>query len=600
MAVNDDMEAVFKSSRTNYDSIPDNTVGVDPESGNPVPLGATPAGVRDDIDARLSEGEMVMPQDVVNYYGIKFFEDLRAEAKRGYSDMAANGRIGGEPVGMEMIEPEDDMTFDVSELEVVEGEETPEEMEMFFGGLAKALKGESQTEGGDKPYNRAEALAEWVATLTDKDDKPSKPKSKPKSKAKISTFGSLQERAAQKYGEPEEDKPGGVYTPGMAEGGVADEDMGRLGLGKEGIGLSGGTSSGVMELREYRNDAGHTMMIVFVDGEPISAIPEGYYPVGDEPEAVVTPEEVAAQDNDDGGPDVPMPTPIDYQSLSMNEINEMVTEQGSNKNDMIAAGLGMINPLMGGLVRLAMVDSARRLEKEIERRLGMDNLTAQQRSFYEGMLEKSKANKPGFLGKILGKIKGDQPEATEPYSPEAVAVDPQSVNDAVAEAMAYDPTARTVLEDSEITVSELPDVVKPNNKAGEMPTVSTDSTPYVPEPYSAPSSEKMNPAGQGDSPTPLTDAFGTGNIFTSGQDDDNDTPNTDAMRMQRAGERAGTSASARQRSSAYRTAASRTGSSIAEVARAASPSTETRSPDYNDPRRGMKKGGLASKKKKKK
>ena len=511
MAVNDDMEAVFKSSRTNYDSIPDNTVGVDPESGNPVPLGATPAGVRDDIDARLSEGEMVMPQDVVNYYGIKFFEDLRAEAKRGYADMAENGRIGGEPVGMEMVEPEDDMTFDVSELEVIDG---PMEMD---------------------------------------------------------------------------------------EGGVADEDMGRLGLGKEGIGLSGGTSSGVMELREYRNDAGHTMMIVFVDGEPISAIPEGYYPVGDEPEAVVTPEETAAQgDDDDGGPDMPMPTPIDYQSLSMNEINEMVTEQGSTKNDMIAAGLGMINPLMGGLVRLAMVDSARRLEKEIERRLGMDNLTAQQRSFYEGMLEKSKANKPGFLGKILGKIKGDQPEATEPYSPEAVAVDPQSVNDAVAEAMAYDPTARTVLEDSEITVSELPDVVKPNNKAGEMPTVSTDSTPYVPEPYSAPASEKMNPAGQGDSPTPLTDAFGTGNIFTSGQDDDNDTPNTSAMRMQRAGERAGTSASARQRSRAYRTAASRTGSSIAEVARSVAPSTETRSPDYNDPRRGMKKGGLASKKKKKK
>ena len=142
MAVNDDMEAVFKTSRTNYDSIPDNTVGVDPESGNPVPLGATPAGVRDDIDARLSEGEMVMPQDVVNYYGIKFFEDLRAEAKRGYSDMAENGRIGGEPVGMETVEPEDDMSFGVSELEVVEGEESPEEMEMFFGGLAKAIRGE--------------------------------------------------------------------------------------------------------------------------------------------------------------------------------------------------------------------------------------------------------------------------------------------------------------------------------------------------------------------------------------------------------------------------------------------------------------------------
>ena len=598
MAVNDDMEAVFKSSRTNYDSIPDNTVGVDPESGNPVPLGATPAGVRDDIDARLSEGEMVMPQDVVNYYGIKFFEDLRAEAKRGYSDMAENGRIGGEPIGMETVEPEDDMSFDVSELEVVEGEESPEEMEMFFGGLAKALRGESQTEGGKKPYNRAEALMEWMRG-SGKDDKPKREKpKKQKKKAKVSTFGSLQERAAQKYGTPEEDKPGGVYTPGMAEGGVADEDMGRLGLGAEGIGLSGGTGSGVMELREYRNDAGHTMMIVFVDGEPISAIPDGYYPVGDAPAAVVEPEQVAAQDDDDGGPDMPVPTPIDYQSLSMNEINEMVTEQGSTKNDMIAAGVGMINPLVGGMVKLAMLDSARRLENEIERRLDMDTLTAQQRSFYEGMLEKAQANKPGFINKILGKIKGDQPEATEPYSPEAVVVDPQSVSDAVAEAMAYDPTAKTTLEDSEITVTELPDPVKPNNKAGEMPTVSTDSDPYVPEPYSAPASEKFNKAGQGDSPTPLTDAFGTGNIFTSGKQDDNDTPSTDAMRYRRVGERSGQTAVAKRKARAIKAASDKSGVSIADIGRASAPSDETRDPDYNDPRRGMKKGGLASKKKK--
>ena len=406
--------------------------------------------------------------------------------------MAENGRIGGDPIGMETVEPEDDMTFDVSELEVTDG--------------------------------------------------------------------------------PME----------MAEGGVADEDMGRLGLGAEGIGLSGGGSGSVMELREYRNDAGHTMMIVFVDGEPISAIPEGYYPVGDEPEAVVTPEEVKAQDNDDGGPDMPMPTPIDYQSLSMNEINEMVTEQGSNKNDMIAAGLGMINPLMGGLVRLAMVDSARRLEKEIERRLGMDNLTAHQRAFYEGMLEKSKANKPGFLGKILGKIKGDQPEATEPYSPEAVAVDPQSVNDAVAEAMSYDPTAKTVLEDSTITTTELPDVTE----AGE---VTQAYTPNV---------DAMRKEYRGDENTRPDEDFSDPTQVPAAPDENG--PNTTAMRMQRAGERAGETASARARSSAYRTAASRTGSSIAEVARAAAPSTETRSPDYNDPRRGMKKGGLASKKKKKK
>ena len=33
--------------------------------------------VRDDIPAQLSDGEYVVPADVVRYYGVKFFEDLR-------------------------------------------------------------------------------------------------------------------------------------------------------------------------------------------------------------------------------------------------------------------------------------------------------------------------------------------------------------------------------------------------------------------------------------------------------------------------------------------------------------------------------------------
>ena len=42
---------------------------------------------------------------------------------------------------------------------------------------------------------------------------------------------------------------------------------------------------------------------------------------------------------------MPVPTPIDYQSLSMNEINDGY-RTGSTKNDLIAAGVGMINPLV--------------------------------------------------------------------------------------------------------------------------------------------------------------------------------------------------------------------------------------------------------------
>ena len=90
MALNEDQqtEAVFKSSRTD----------IDPVSGNEVPPGSLPEEVRDDIPAMLSEGEYVVPADVLRFYGVKFFEDLRAQAKMGLAEMEANGRIGGEPI----------------------------------------------------------------------------------------------------------------------------------------------------------------------------------------------------------------------------------------------------------------------------------------------------------------------------------------------------------------------------------------------------------------------------------------------------------------------------------------------------------------------
>ena len=71
---------------------------IDPVSGNDVPPGSLPVEVRDDIPARLSEGEYVVPADVVRYFGVRVFEEMRMEAKRGLQKMDADGRIGGEPM----------------------------------------------------------------------------------------------------------------------------------------------------------------------------------------------------------------------------------------------------------------------------------------------------------------------------------------------------------------------------------------------------------------------------------------------------------------------------------------------------------------------
>ena len=92
--MNDQMEMAFMQEG----GIMDDGMDVDPVSGNEVPPGSLAEEVRDDIPAQLSEGEYVVPADVVRYYGVKFFEDLRDQAKMGLADMEANGRIGGEPV----------------------------------------------------------------------------------------------------------------------------------------------------------------------------------------------------------------------------------------------------------------------------------------------------------------------------------------------------------------------------------------------------------------------------------------------------------------------------------------------------------------------
>ena len=104
----------------------DDGTDIEPVTGNEVPTGSLDQEVRDDIPAQLSEGEYVVPADVVRYYGVKFFEDLRGKAKQAFARMEAEGRVGGEPVSPEGIPMEQ------------EEELTPEEMQMLAEALGQA------------------------------------------------------------------------------------------------------------------------------------------------------------------------------------------------------------------------------------------------------------------------------------------------------------------------------------------------------------------------------------------------------------------------------------------------------------------------------
>ena len=229
--------ALEEQMAMNFGDVPDNTIGQDPVSGNDIPLGSTAENVRDDIPANLSEGEIVVAADVVNFHGVKLFEDLRREAKMGYAQMAEDGRIGGEPMDIN-----DDMDIELSELDLeIMDDEAP--VEMRRGGMsmkdyegvtknrdikppkrsgprkthaeimASAFRDDDDNSSKptafaqslservqarkDKPKNRFEAIRNRLRDIFDDDDEP-----KRQSRFDFGFSGNPMERAARKYGSP--------------------------------------------------------------------------------------------------------------------------------------------------------------------------------------------------------------------------------------------------------------------------------------------------------------------------------------------------------------------------------------------------------------
>jgi hypothetical protein len=112
---------------------------VDPVSGNDVPAGSLQNEVRDDIDVKISEGEFVIPADVVRYIGLERLMKLRDEAKQGLSRMAEIGQMGN---SQEVENPdalhEDEEGFD-SEIDDIMQEVDGEQMgekKFVDGGFA--------------------------------------------------------------------------------------------------------------------------------------------------------------------------------------------------------------------------------------------------------------------------------------------------------------------------------------------------------------------------------------------------------------------------------------------------------------------------------
>ena len=119
----------------------------DPVSGNPIPVGSSAENVRDDIEAMISEGEYVLPANVVKWHGLKHIMDMQAEAEMGLMGMFDMGLIqyAGEEEAEEPEEvteaeddiPEEDVDIEVAAVEVDDMMDDDEEVEEVYPTTSK-------------------------------------------------------------------------------------------------------------------------------------------------------------------------------------------------------------------------------------------------------------------------------------------------------------------------------------------------------------------------------------------------------------------------------------------------------------------------------
>lgn len=122
-----EMDGMMPGSYYDFDEI----------SGNAVPTGSLMEEVRDDVPAMLSEGEYVLPADVVRWHGLKHIQDMMLEAKAGLMSMDMMGQLH------EMYETEEEEDL---EEEGIEEDTEEEEIETEEGNDIEVATVETEEE----------------------------------------------------------------------------------------------------------------------------------------------------------------------------------------------------------------------------------------------------------------------------------------------------------------------------------------------------------------------------------------------------------------------------------------------------------------------
>lgn len=306
---------------------------VDPESGNDVPVGSTQEEVRDDIPAQLSEGEFVLPADVVRYIGLEKIMALRDEAKAGLARMEAMGQMGNS----EEATIPDGVPFDINDLDM----EDDGMLEYQVGGFVQpqgftGISGVQQSQ-----------FANYQPQFT------------PYTPAPFPTG----QQFAQQYTAPTQQ-----FTPTLNQQAPTFEQI---------TGTTGPSPGGYDTLETYVNDAGMEMQIPFKDGNPIYPIPEGYkkktqaVDTTTDVQTTTTQTTARQQDSGDDGPSTPQYSTTDTTGVGYDrgKIENEALLDVLNKSAIAQAK--DVGPVVGGMFTGSATGVLGQVGKEAGRELGL-------------------------------------------------------------------------------------------------------------------------------------------------------------------------------------------------------------------------------------
>jgi hypothetical protein len=288
---------------------------VDPVSGNDVPVGSTKEEVRDDIPAQLSEGEFVLPADVVRYIGLENLMKLRAKAKQGLAQMEAMGQMGN----AEEATMEDDGEYDADIDELIESFDPNDPETLKFA------------EGGMPTYQYQPQQNIYSPT------------------ANYNPYTGM-------TGQPQQFTAGYMPQTTYQAPPVYGANSGRFTSGQP---MGGGTA----EQRQYVGPNGELRTFTFIDGKPTEEIPAGfkvYKPEKQTAPQVVQPK-VGSVDMGGGGGDGPQDTPSTPNlGMTQEEIDEALGAvnkdlakalEGKPKTFAQVVSKGIIGNLVGAIQR---------------------------------------------------------------------------------------------------------------------------------------------------------------------------------------------------------------------------------------------------------